>query len=143
MSSGNDSLPTAVLTAKEKDLRPLLEESVAALELDPRQLAEMEAGLQEAWFFGIKTGHKLTIETKMGTSDPTPVILSMRDEFQAVMERCAEALNLTVGATIAAWNYLGQAWVAGAKFWEIEIAARLIEAGSGDLEELLRRRPET
>jgi len=139
MLSGNDSLPTAVLTAKEQDLKPLLEESAEALRLDDRQLAEMEASLHEAWFFGVKTGHKVIVETKMGQkADPMPTILSMQDEFQDVMERCAEALNLTVGATIAAWNYLGQAWIAGAKFWEIEIAARLIEDHLGGFDEVLR-----
>lgn len=138
MFSGNDSLPTAVLTAKEQDLRPLLEESAAALGLDDGQIISMEASLHEAWFFGVKTGHKVMTETKMGEADPAPVILSMQNEFQEVMERCAEALNLTLGATIAAWNYLGQAWIAGAKFWEIEIAARLIEHQSGGLDEALR-----
>lgn len=139
MSAGDDSLPTAVLTAKERDLKPLLEKSVEALELDYRQFTEMELGLQEAWFFGVKTGHRVTVETKMGESDPMPVILSMQDEFQDVMERCAEGLNLTVGATIEAWNYLGQAWIAGTKFWELEIAARLIEWQEGGLERLLSR----
>lgn len=139
MFSGNDSLPTAVLTAKEQDLKPLLEESAQALLLDERQVAEMEVGLHAAWFFGVKTGHKVMVETKMGEGDPKPVILSMQDEFQELMERCAEALNLTVGATIAAWNYLGQAWIAGAKFWEVEIAARLIESGTDGFDEVLRR----
>lgn len=139
MSPGNDSLPTAVLTAKERDLKPLLEESGEMLELDSRQLVAMSAGLHDAWFFGIKTGHRVTVETKLGASDPMPVILSMQDEFQDVMERCAEGLNLTVGATIEAWNYLGQAWIAGAKFWEVEIAARLIEDQLGGFEEALRK----
>jgi hypothetical protein len=139
MFSGNDSLPTAVLTAQEQDLKPLLEESAGALDLDGRQLVVMKTGLHEAWFFGIKTGHKVMVETKMGASDPMPVILSMQDEFQEVMERCAEGLNLTVGETIRAWDYLGRAWIAGTKFWEVEIAARLIEDQSGGIEEALRR----
>lgn len=139
MFSGNDSLPTAVVTAKEQDLKPLSEESAAALELDDRQVAEMEAYLQEAWFFGVKTGHKVMVETKLGQEDPTPAILGMQDGFQDLMEGLAEALNTTVGATIAAWSYLGQAWIAGAKFWEVEIAALLIEARAGGFEEALRR----
>ena len=138
MPSGNDNLSTAVNTAKERDLKPLLEESAEALELDLRQVVEMETGLNEAWFFGIKTGYKVMVETKMGQSDPTPVILSMQDEFQEVMERCAEALNLTLGATITAFNFLGQAWIAGTKFWEVEIAARLIEHELGGFDEVLR-----
>lgn len=75
----------------------------------------------------------------MGEKDPAPVILGMQSEFQDLMERLAEDLNTTVGGTLAAWDYLGRAWVAGARFWEVEIAARLIEARTGDFEaELLR-----
>lgn len=139
MFSGSDSLPTAVQTAKEQDLKPLTEESAKALDFDRRQLAEMESHLHDAWFFGIRTGHRVMIETKMGQTDPTPVIASMQDEFQELMERLGDALDTTVGATVQAWNYLGRAWVAGARFWEVEIAARLIEHQTGGFEEMLRR----
>lgn len=143
MFSDNDSLPTAVQTAKERDLKPLAEESAEALELDSRQLAEMEAYLQDAWFFGVRTGHRVMVETKMGETDPTPVIASMQGEFQQLMERLGDALNTTVGATIQAWNYLGRAWIAGAKFWEVEIAARLIESRGGGFDAVLRQLDET
>lgn len=139
MSLGSDSLPTAVESAEKRDLEPLAEESSEKLGLDSRQLAEMESYLHDAWFFGIRTGHTVMVETKMGESDPGPVILGMQDEFQELMERCGEALNTTVSATIQAWNYLGQAWIAGAKFWEVEIVARLIESRSGNFEESLHR----
>jgi hypothetical protein len=139
MFSGNDSLPIAVLTAKEQDLKPLSTESAEALTLDDRQATEMDTYLHEAWFFGIKTGHQVMVEAKLGQEDPTPVILGMQDEFRELMEGLAEALNTTVGATVAAWGYLGRAWIAGAKFWEVEIAARLIEAKAGGFEEALRR----
>jgi len=139
MFSGSDSLPTSVLTAKEQDLKPLVEESAGTLDLDSRQLAEMESYLHEAWFFGIRTGHAVMVETKMGQADPAPVILAMQDEFQELMESLAEALNTTVEGTIQAWNYLGRAWIAGAKFWEVEIAARWIERRAGGFEKMLRR----
>lgn len=139
MSSGSDSLSTAVESAKERDLKPLVEESVRSLDLSKDQLATIEAYLDEAWFFGVRTGHAVMLETKMGQADPAPVILEMQDEFQELMERLGEALNATVGATIAAWNYLGRAWIAGARFWEVEISARLIERHTGGLEEMLRR----
>lgn len=138
MSLGGDSLPNAVHSAREKDLKPLAEESAESLDLDSRQLAEMENYLHEAWFFGVRTGHAVMVETKMGQTDATPVILGMQDEFQDIMERCADALNTTVGATLEAWDYLGRAWVAGAKFWEVEIAARLIESQTGGFDEALR-----
>lgn len=138
MSLGSDSLAAAVESAKEQDLKPLAEESAAALGLDGRQLVEMENYLHAAWFFGIRTGHTVMVETKMGQSDPTPVILGMQDDFQELMERCAEALNTTIGSTIQAWNYLGEAWIAGARFWEVEIVARLIETQTGGFDEALR-----
>jgi hypothetical protein len=136
---GNDSLPTAVITAKEQDLKPLLEESGEALDLDAQQLTAMEDYLHKAWFFGVRTGHRVMVETKAGEADATPIILGMQDEFQDLMERLAEELNTTVGITIAAWSYLGRAWIAGARFWEVEIAARLIESRAGGFDEMLRR----
>jgi hypothetical protein len=139
MALGSDSLPTAVESAKDRDLRPLAEESAQKLDLDPRQLEVMESYLHDAWFFGIRTGHTVMVETKMGQTDPAPVILDMQDEFQELMERCGEALSTTVGATVQAWNYLGEAWLAGAKFWEVEIAARLIESRIGGFDEVLRQ----
>lgn len=139
MFSGSDSLPTAVQTAKEQDLKPLAEESAEALELDRRQLAEMESYLHDAWFFGIRTGHRVMVETQMGEADPAQIIAGMQEEFQELMERLGDALGTTVSATIQAWNYLGRAWIAGARFWEVEIAARLIERQTGGLEEMLRR----
>jgi hypothetical protein len=139
MFSGSDRLSAAVQSAKEQYLRPLAEESAQTLDLNDRQLAEMERYLHDAWFFGIRTGHVVMVETKMGQTDPGPVIYEMQDEFQELMEGCAEALNTTVSATIQAWNYLGEAWVAGARFWEVEIAAQLIESQTGGFDEALRR----
>jgi hypothetical protein len=139
MFPGSDSLSTAVESAKEQDLKPLAQESATSLDLDRRQLDEMESYLNRAWFFGVRTGHRVMVETKMGQTDPRPVILAMQDEFQELMESLAEALNTTVGATIEAWNYIGRAWIAGAQFWEVEIAARLIEDQTGGFEEALRR----
>jgi hypothetical protein len=139
MLSGGDSLSTAVESAKEQDLKPLAEECAAILALDRGQLAAMESYLHDAWFFGVRTGHAVMVETKMGQTDPEPVILAMQGEFQELMERLADALDTTVVATIAAWNYLGRAWIAGARFWEVEISARLIEQRSGGFDEARRR----
>lgn len=139
MFSSGDGFAAAVETAKEQDLRPLSEESAEALALDARQLAAMESHLDEAWFFGVRTGHAVMREAREGRADPRPVILSMQEEFRGLMENLAETLNTTVGATIQAWDYLGQAWIAGARFWEVEITARLIESQAGGSEEALRR----
>jgi len=139
MSSSGNSLSAAVQSAKERALKPIAEESAESLDLDAQQLAELEGYLHDAWFFGIRTGQAVMIETKMGKTDPQPVIISMQGEFQDLMERLAEDLDTTVGTTLAAWNYLGQAWVAGARFWEVEIAARLIESETGGFDEALQR----
>lgn len=138
MPGSDDSLPTAVFTAQERDLKPLAEESAEALQLDGQQLAAMESFLHAAWFFGIRTGHRVMVETKMGREgDPLDVVIGMQGEFRDLMEGLGEALNITVSATIVAWGYLGQAWIAGTKFWEVEIAARLIERRDGGLDQTL------
>lgn len=139
MFSGSDSLAIAVESAKKQTLIPLAEECAETLGLDGRQLEEIESYLHDAWFFGVRTGHAVMVETKMGQTDPKPVILGMQDEFQEMMERLGEALDTTVGATIQAWDFLGRAWIAGARFWEVEIAARLIEANAGGFDEAMRR----
>jgi len=140
MSFGHDSLPAAVLAAQDRDLRPLAEASAEALELDAHQKTVMDSFLHEAWFFGVRTGHRMMAETKMGQQgDPLEVVTGLQGEFQDLMERLGETLDTTVSGTVTAWSYLGQAWIAGADFWEIEIAARLIEAKAGGFEEALRR----
>jgi hypothetical protein len=140
MSFGHDSLPTAVIAAQDRDLRPLAEASAEALELDARQRTVMDSFLHEAWFFGVRTGHQVMVGTKMGQEgDPLEVVTDLQGEFRDLMERLGEALDTTVSGTVTAWSYLGQAWIAGADFWEVEIAARLIEANAGGLEEALRR----
>jgi hypothetical protein len=138
MPGSDDSLPTAVVTAQERDLKPLAEESAESLQLDGPQLEAMESFLHDAWFFGIRTGHRVMVETKMGQEgDPLEVVIGMQSEFQDLMEGLGEALNTSVRATITAWGYLGQAWIAGAKFWEVEVAARLIEREDGGLDQTL------
>lgn len=139
MSPGNDSFPTAVHTAQERDLQPLVAEIARTLDFDSRQATEMASFLRAAWFLGVRTGHKVMTETKMGQmGKPAGAIGDMQHEFQDLMERLGDVLDTTIGATIQAWDYLGQAWIAGAKFWEVEIAARLIEAEAGGPEEALR-----
>ncbi|MFL5874153.1 MAG: hypothetical protein ACJ75T_11880 [Solirubrobacterales bacterium] len=139
MFAGGDSLTTAVESAKQQTLVPLAEECAEKLELDGRQLEAIENYLHDAWFFGVRTGHAVMVETRMGQSDPKQVILGMQEEFQEMMEGLGEALKTTVGATIQAWDYLGRAWIAGARFWEVEIAARLIEHKTGGLDTMLRK----
>jgi hypothetical protein len=140
MSFGHDSLPTAVFAAQDRDLRPIAEASTEALELDARQRTVMGSFLHEAWLFGVRTSHKVMTEGKMGQEgDPLKVVTHLQGEFQDLMERLGEDLDTTVSGTVTAWSYLGQAWIAGANFWEVEIAARVIEEKAGGFEEALRR----
>jgi hypothetical protein len=138
MPAEKDSLETVVLTAKEQDLRPLAEESREQLGLDGQQATRMEEFLHDAWFFGIRSGHMVMIEGKMGTEDASAAMPPIEEGFQELMESMAEALNLTVSKTIGAWRYLSQAWLAGARFWEVEIAARLIEMSSEGIDEAMK-----
>jgi hypothetical protein len=139
MSLGSDSLATAFESAKEQDLKPLAEECARELGLDPDQVATIESYLEDAWFFGIRAGHAVMAETRLGRTDPRPVVLEMQKEFQDLMERLADALGATVGVTISVWSYLGRAWIHGARFWNVEISARLIESDAGGLDEAMRR----
>jgi hypothetical protein len=139
MFSGNEGFPAALLTAREEDVKPLAVQSAETLGLDGRQAATMDASLQEAWFCGVRMGHNVMLQAESGSADAKAAILAMQDEFQDLMERTAEALEATVATTIAAWDYLGRAWIAGAKFWKVEIAARLIESETGGFDEFLRR----
>ena len=88
MFLGSDSLATAVESAKEQALKPLgggVRRGPRARQ--PPDGEQIESYLHDAWFFGIRTGHAVMVETKMGQTDPTPVILGMQDEFQELMER--------------------------------------------------------
>ena len=132
-------MSTAVESAKERDLQPLVEESVVSLGFDRERRSTLEAHLDEAWFFGVRLGHAVMLGARTRQTGLRPVILEMESEFQELMERLADALDTTVGRTIQAWELLGRAWIAGSKFWEVEIAARLIESGSEGFDEGLNR----
>ena len=131
-------MATAFESAKEQDLKLLVEECSRELELHPGQVTTIWSYLEEAWFFGVRAGHAVMVEAKPGQPDPDPVALEMREEFQDLMEGLADDLGATVGVTICAWDYLGRAWIDGARFWSVEITARQIEASAVGLDEALR-----
>lgn len=139
MASDGDSIWIVARTARERDLEPLLEESVVTLELDGEGAAKLEAHLQYGWLLGVKMGHKAIADSKGGKWDPMGALHSMRDEFEDSMHALGDALNMTVDKTLVAWGYLENAWTAGAQFWETEITARSIESEAGDIGEALRR----
>lgn len=120
------------LTAEEVELRPLIAEAEESLALDSDGIADLEMFLSEAWFSGVRAGlsQMLTRATQrkapIGPIDMKPY----EAEFQSLMERTAEALNLSVTRTIMAWELLGQAWISGTRSFQAEIAARLLERDS-------------
>lgn len=121
-----------VLSAKERDLGPLLEESCAELVLDYEQSAQMERFLDEAWFFGSRNGHaQMRARVAARNFDIDPVrVEGIEVEFRALMEASADVLNLNMNETMSMWAILGRAWKAGRKSCEAELMALLIERNS-------------
>lgn len=129
---GNGDFRSDLLTAKERDLTPLFEESTETLALDSDQADQMEAFLDEAWFGGTYTGHAQVLgwAKKRGTEVPPPDMALVEVEFKGLMEASAEALGLSLVATIAAWGILSRAWVAGVQSCRAELMAHLIASTS-------------
>jgi hypothetical protein len=127
-------------SAKERDLRPLLQDSTLALELSPAQADRLEGFLTDAWIHGTNAGHAqiLTRTLQREATTGRAGIEKVESEFKALMEESADALNLTVDQTISMWSYLGQAWIAGTHACETEMMANLLETESDVAEEALR-----
>lgn len=127
------------LTAEEVELRPLIAEAEESLALQTDGIADLEMFLSEAWFAGVRAGHSQML-TRATERKPPIAPLDMKPfeaEFQLLMERSAEALNLSVPRTVVAWDLLGRAWLAGTRSYQAEIAARLLERESDVGEEAL------
>ncbi len=140
MSAGSGDFADDLLAAKERDLRPLLEEGANSLELDREQLIAMETFLNEAWVSGTRTGqaqvHARAVKRQrmVGPVDLAPI----EAEFKDLMEDSADALNLTVNRTISMWDLLSRAWIAGTQTCEAELMALLIETRSDVAAEALQ-----
>lgn len=131
---GND-----LLAAKERDLKPLREESVVVLELDREQSEAMEDFLNLAWFSGTRSGHA-QMRARATERDPdigAVAIKRLESEFKLLMDESADMLNLTVPRTIDMWNYLHQAWMAGNRTCEAELMGLLVEMKTDVAEEAL------
>lgn len=124
---GTGDFRSDLLTAKDRDLTPLFDESTESLDLDSEQALQMEAFLDEAWFGGTYTGHAQVLgwAQKRGTEVPKPDMAPIEAEFKSLMETSAEALNLSVIETIQAWGILGRAWVAGVHSCRKELMVHL------------------
>lgn len=132
---GND-----LLAAKERDLKPLLDESSEILDLDYDQTEAMEDFLNLAWFSGTRSGRD---QMQARATEPNPdvqavAVSHLESDFKGLMDQSADTLNLTVPRTISMWNYLHDAWMAGNRTCEAELMALYIELKSDVGEEALK-----
>jgi hypothetical protein len=120
------------LTAKERDLQPLLEESSEILDLDCRQTEAMEDFLNLAWCSGTRSGRdRMNARATKSNHDLAAVAVShLEADFKGLMDQSADTLNLTVPRTINMWNYLHDAWMAGNRTCEAEMMALYLELTS-------------
>lgn len=129
------------ISARERDLKPLLAESRAELALGAEDWLKLEAFLETAWLTGTRSGHAKLLnqairqrEEHSGKEWEAPVepvrMQDVKAEFKAMMEASAEALDLSLGHTVALWDLLSRAWTAGVHTYESEVMASLIERRS-------------
>ncbi len=129
-----------LLAAKERDLKPLLEESSEILDLDYGQTEAMEDFLNLAWFSGTRSGRD-QMNARATESDPdleAVAVAHLKSDFKGLMDQSADALNLTVSRTINMWNYLHDAWMAGNRTCEAEMVALYLETQTDVGEEALK-----
>jgi hypothetical protein len=131
-SRDGEDLGNDLLAAKERDLKPLLEESAEILDLDYEQAEAMEDFLNLAWFSGTRSGRDQmeARATQQEPNVPAVAVARLESEFKELMERSADRLNLTLPRTINMWNYLHDAWMAGNRTCEAELMALYIELKS-------------
>jgi hypothetical protein len=129
-----------LLAAKERDLKPLLEESAEILDLDYGQTEAMEDFLNLAWFSGTRAGRDC-MNARATESDPdleAVAVAHLESDFKDLMDQSAETLNLTLSRTISMWKYLHDAWMAGNRTCEAEMMALYLETQTDVGEEALK-----
>lgn len=128
----SEDMRNDLLAAKERDLRPLLEESSEILALDHRQAEAMDDFLTLAWFAGTRSGRdQMNARATESNPDIEAVAVShLESDFKGLMDQSADTLNLTVPRTINMWNYLHAAWMAGNRTCEAEMTALYLETQS-------------
>lgn len=131
---GND-----LLTAKERDLKPLMEEGEEILELDYEQTEALEDFLTLAWFSGMRSGQaQMQARATEEKPDIRAVAVShFEADFKHLMEQSADTLNRSLPETIGMWGLLHQAWMAGNRTCEAELMGLYLELKSDVAEEAL------
>jgi hypothetical protein len=132
---GND-----LLAAKERDLRPLRDESQEVLDLDYEQTEAMEDFLDLAWSAGIRSG-QAQMEARATQRQPNIPALAIKHfeaDFRELMEDSAGTLSLSLHRTVDMWGLLHRAWMAGNRTCEAEMMGLYLELKSDVTEEALR-----
>jgi hypothetical protein len=132
---GND-----LLAAKERDLEPLREESIDALDLEPDQATTLVSFLDSSWLSGLRAAYD-QMRARATEREPdlrAVAVERLESEFKVVMEEAAERLNLSLTGTISMWSMLHQAWMAGNRSGEAELMALYLEVNSDVAEEVRR-----
>jgi hypothetical protein len=132
---GND-----LLAAKERDLKPLREESEEVLDIDYEQTELMDDFLTLAWFSGIRSG-QAQMQARVTEEKPdirAVAIAHFEADFKNLMEQSADTLNLSLPGTITMWGLLHQAWMAGNRTCEAELMGLYLEKRADVTEEARR-----
>jgi hypothetical protein len=138
-SPHSEDFSNDLLAAKERDLKPLLEQSEEVLDLDYEQIEAMEDFLNLAWFSGIRSG-QAQMHARATEADPDIRAVAVKHfeaDFKELMERSADTLNLSLPGTISMWSFLHQAWMAGNRTCEAELMGLYLEMKSDVAEEAL------
>jgi hypothetical protein len=128
-----------LLAAKERDLKPLLSEAEEIIDLDYSGTEAMDDFLNLAWFAGVRAG-QAQMNARATERDPdvrAVAIAHFEADFKDLMERSADALNLSLQGTISMWGLLHQAWMAGNRTCEAELMGLYLELKSDVAEEAL------
>lgn len=127
------------ISARERDLKPLLAEARVELDLEDQAARQLEAFLEAAWLAGTRGGHAKMVSQAIRQREEqadeeeweerleAPQMQEIEAEFKAMMESAAQALDFPFGRTVALWDLLTRAWTAGVQTYESEVMASLLE----------------
>jgi hypothetical protein len=116
--------------AKERDLKPLREESEELFEHDTPKTEAMESFLSLAWLSGLRAG-QARMNARVAQSEPDDVraiaVKHFEADFKELMQQSADEFNLSLPSTIGMWGLLHQAWMAGNRTCEAELMGLYLE----------------
>lgn len=121
-----------MLAAESRDVEPLLEASVEALELNPAQSEDLRLFLSQAWFIGARIAlAKLSATVLKEEFD----LHDFESSLWPLITDSADALNLTVQETFLMFEQLQEATVAAIRSSQTELTALIAENNPRDIAE--------